>query len=73
MKTVIENMFILYSGSLQIERWDEKVVQVEQTLVAPSVFGEQFVLFDRPAARSALTLTFCEVAILQVCIARDCF
>jgi len=65
VKTVIENMFILYSGSLQIERWDEDTVQIEQTLVAPSVFGEQFVLFDRPAVRSALTLTFCEVAILQ--------
>ena len=42
-----------------------QVVQIERTLVAPNVFGEQFVLFDRPAARSALTLTFCEVAILQ--------
>ena len=65
VKTVIENMFILYSGSLQIERWEDKIVSIERTLVAPEVFGEQFVLFDKPAARSALTLTFCEVAILQ--------
>lgn len=60
----VDEMFILYSGRVQMEDWMSGKVDTTRVLSGPAVIGENFILFDDPAMESAHTMSFCETAIL---------